>query len=356
MSGAVINAGDFLLEKRSKELIQHFVHDSKIVVLNRVKEDFSDRIELLNSFDAIIFSGGPLYQPGLYRDGIPFVKPSLIKNVTTPIFFLGGGLHQNYYTCSYSEGDNVFFKQGIHNGSFLGCRDTFTVKFLNHIGFPALLTGCPAWYDLKYINQTFFQHNPSDINRICVSDPGDSQNITMMYGLIKHLRERYPSASIKLIIHRGLSKELKDNIPILRDKLGVETERISGSADGFSLYDNCDLHVGFRVHAHIYNLSHRNLSVLYNEDIRGIGVNTSLGLDNLNIESKPFRRKKIYGPYYLIKYNEGFDMASAAGWMFDEYMDAAINNDFQQYHTAFKNMQLYFENMKLFFEKINTTI
>ena len=356
MSGAVINAGDFLLEKRSKELINHFVPDSDITVLNRVNQDYSDRIDLLNSFDAILFSGGPLYQPGLYRNSIPFVKPNLINEVKSPVFFLGGGLYQNYYTCSYSDIDKLFYNQGIHNGSFLGCRDIFTVKYLNHVGCSAELTGCPAWYDLKHVDQRDFRKQPGEIKSICVSDPGDSQNISMMKGLIGHLRKKYSDATIKLIIHRGVPKEMADVIPVLKDKMGVETVRITGSADGFSLYDDCDLHVGFRVHAHIYNLSQRNLSVLFNEDIRGVGVNTSLGLDNINVENRPFRRKKIWGRYYLIRYDEGYNMENAAGWMFDEYMERIIKNNFQQYRNAFALMNSHFDNMNHFFDLFNSSI
>lgn len=59
---------------------------------------------------------------------------------------------------------------------------------------------------------------------------------------------------------------------------------ISGSADGFLIYDNCDLHVGFRVHAHIYNLSKRNKTLLLNEDFRGFAVNETLGFYQIDID------------------------------------------------------------------------
>lgn len=53
--------------------------------------------------------------------------------------------------------------------------------------------------------------------------------------------------------------------------------------DGFKEYDSCDLHIRFRVHAHIYNLSHGNTTLLINEDARGSGVNDALGIANINI-------------------------------------------------------------------------
>ena len=56
MSGAVINAGDFLIEKRALALIQHFIPEARVTVLNRVTTDYSNRIDELNAFDAIIFA------------------------------------------------------------------------------------------------------------------------------------------------------------------------------------------------------------------------------------------------------------------------------------------------------------
>ena len=39
MSGAVINAGDFLIENRAHALINHFIPGSEVTILNRVTED-----------------------------------------------------------------------------------------------------------------------------------------------------------------------------------------------------------------------------------------------------------------------------------------------------------------------------
>lgn len=37
------------------------------------------------------------------------------------------------------------------------------------------------------------------------------------------------------------------------------------------------------MHAHIYNLSRENVSILLNEDARGAGVNNALSLKNINL-------------------------------------------------------------------------
>ena len=85
MSGAFLNAGDFLIERRSLDLIKHFIPNSDVTVLKRVQEDYTDKIGMLNQFDAIIFAGGPIYQTKIYPNGIPFVKKEA----------LGGGKNSN---------------------------------------------------------------------------------------------------------------------------------------------------------------------------------------------------------------------------------------------------------------------
>lgn len=83
MSGAVINAGDFLIEKRTHDLIKHFIPEAEVTILNRVTDDYSERVDFLNDFDAIIFGGGPVYQPGLYPRNLPFVNQAVLQ--------MGGG-------------------------------------------------------------------------------------------------------------------------------------------------------------------------------------------------------------------------------------------------------------------------
>ncbi|MCR5176340.1 MAG: hypothetical protein K6C05_05760, partial [Anaerovibrio sp.] len=56
---------------------------------------------------------------------------------------------------------------------------------------------------------------------------------------------------------------------------------LSGSDVGFENYNDADLHIGFRVHSHIYSLSRRIPSILIEEDLRGYGINETLGLPHL---------------------------------------------------------------------------
>jgi predicted regulator of Ras-like GTPase activity (Roadblock/LC7/MglB family) len=52
-------------------------------------------------------------------------------------------------------------------------------------------------------------------------------------------------------------------------------------ADGLDrfekVYSEADLHLGYRVHSHIFSLSNRSASILVNEDTRGVGQVQTLG-------------------------------------------------------------------------------
>lgn len=93
------------------------------------------------------------------------------------------------------------------------------------------------------------------------------------------------------------------------------------------------MHIGFRVHAHIYNLSRRNCSVLIEEDGRGAGVNQALGLCPITAYD-----------YAVKTWPDGEHMISTVGKSENAYLlqllDDHLNNlyqvDFLQIRHAFR--------------------
>ena len=89
-------------------------------------------------------------------------------------------------------------------------------------------------------------------------------------------------------------------------KRGVKIIDISSSSEGLGIYDRTDLHIGFRVHAHIYCLSHRGISILIEEDGRGAGVNNALSLQGVQAYAvRASNKMKIIGnsekTIYIVK-------------------------------------------------------
>ena len=117
------------------------------------------------------------------------------------------------------------------------------------------------------------------------------------------------------------------------EKSGVEILDISSGAEGFSVYDDCDLHVGYRVHAHIYNISIRHRSILIEEDGRGAGVNAALQLPRIcayNDYWQPGsgRLRKLYvksgrniNPNVVKELGVWLDIQRDTGW---EYLENAM--------------------------------
>lgn len=270
---------------------------------------------------------------------------------------MGGGLKGSVYQSTFSKLDRLFFDLGKHDEVPFGCRDILTYRFLSHQGYRPLLTGCPAWYYLPKITETTLRNKkPEDIKKICVSEPGQERNVPLLKALLLHLRKSFSKAEIVLVNHREKKQSvLGDEAKLM--EAGIKVVNISGSVNGFSIYDDCDLHTGFRVHAHIYNLSHRNLSILFNEDVRGNGVNLTLGLENVNMEAPSYIQKKIFGNYSIVRFaNRNIDLNTEVGYIFDDYLDFTISQNFNNYNEAFTKMKRYFQNMESWFDGIRGII
>ena len=150
---------------------------------------------------------------------------------------------------------------------------------------------------------------------------------------------------------------MTDTLKVLADKYAIKFHIINNSADGFSIYDDCDLHIGFRVHAHIYNLSRRNYSILVSEDIRGAGVNQTLGLENIGVvKTMHISKKKIWRNYGVYHQYGSLSDSNNLAKRISDYMDFTELVGYKNYIEAIKWMQYYFEKMKQHFELINAVI
>jgi len=154
------------------------------------------------------------------------------------------------------------------------------------------MTGCPVWYNLNSIGQPLTI--PEQIKKVAFS-VGVSfiRNKTMFKSLIELILKLkdYFGESLVCTFHHPVDYKyyFKTNsdksfytahrklINVLEEKrikwvdLSLQASRL------IHFYDKVDLHVGFRVHAHLYMLSVRKPSILLIEDGRGYGVFYSLG-------------------------------------------------------------------------------
>jgi hypothetical protein len=125
-------------------------------------------------------------------------------------------------------------------------------------------SGDVAFYDNSLDNRSFKEG--VEIKNIVISDPHYAKFYLNSLGLlIGGMSEIFPEANIVLAQH-GVSKEVERYC----EEKGVNICKIYENKDnGLDLYDDADLHVGFRVHGHVSALKRRKYSYLIEQDGRG---------------------------------------------------------------------------------------
>lgn len=290
LCGAYRNSGDHLIGVRARALLRSFV-DIDIVTVDR-KAITDDHYALFNKARAVVLCGGPAYQREIY----PKVYALARERVKKPIVPLGLGwksaAQKPPETFKFEPAAADFIKDVHARIPMSSARDPLTVEVLNLSGVSNVsMTGCPAWYDLGNFEKPYVFR--PDIRHLVLSMPALMQ--PGVAELCDWLTQRFPNARRIVSFHHGVK-------PSSTPK-GWETGRtflafareakekgweIMGLANGLgrmeSLYSETDLHIGYRVHAHIFCLSRRISSILINEDARGVGQCRAFGAPNLMID------------------------------------------------------------------------
>lgn len=373
LSGAYKNAGDYLIVNRTIGLLKHVNPDCDITVFQR-NEALDNKLNEINQTDALVFAGGPAYSKNVFPKRIPICKS--LDDICIPVYTIGVGWHGHissnrlvYSGYKFSQ-DTKEYISWLGKDASLSCRDWYSVKVLKNNGFKnTIMTGCPAWYDIKNIRHCTLKNDIQiPFKKICISDCGNPANLNQSFEIVKYIRDKYPKSSIVYVFHRGINADKHtDESTALHYKsftkrlteLGVNYKDISYSSDGFKIYDDCDLHIGMRVHAHIYNLSIRNVSILIEEDGRGTGVDEALGLfsikaydeDLLNFY-KP-RRSRIDRLVwkYIVKEYLFYRENPYLIQQIDDYLYILKQSDYLLMSQAYEKMRGYYNQM---IKQINT--
>lgn len=306
LAGALKNVGDFLIAKRTRELIEYYKPNAKILEFSRF-EDLTNKLDVVNQSKAVILAGGPGYLPNMYPKTFRLV-PNL-SDIKVPIIALGMGwygrvgddLDLNSYR--FTKESHKLLNRLVNDFPYLGVRDYLTEEVLNKQGFAnTMMTGCPAWYDIEYINgkRTI---NANEVKSIAFSTPASYRYYEQAIKVMALIKKEFPNAKLCCTFHRGVNADkytkktrakffnaLKDHAK----KLGFECFDLSYDANNMEIYDRYDLHIGYRVHAHIYCLSHFRKSILLEEDGRGRGANEALGTRSLSCIKRIIIPKKCF--------------------------------------------------------------
>lgn len=300
LTGSKNNAGDFLIKHRAKALFRRERPDRDIVDFNAWEPLDEQKLEQVNSASALILMGGPSLRfemyPGIYR------LTEDLADIKVPVSLMGvgwkspSGRWQDTYRYPFSDQSMQLLEKAEGSGVPISVRDYHSLNSLRFNGIEnVMMTGCPAYYDLDVLNHTPWM--PRQIDSIGfslgVSFVQSRQMENQMKSQILACREMFSRAKFKVFFHhsleshateaaygRSMSEHLERHREFaewLESKQIVYVD-ISGSAQNLiESYSHVDLHVGYRVHAHIFMNSVGKPSLLLSEDGRAKGSQGAIG-------------------------------------------------------------------------------
>lgn len=279
LHGAKKNVGDFLIRDRGLKLLAKLRPTQRVVSMERWRP--LER-EPLEHSDAIVLCGGPGLQQDFYPATFP-LTPDL-EAVTTPILPLALGWsgkpigHPERFR--FDETSRMALL-AIHDRiGWSSVRDDLSLQVVQSAGVKNVRrSGCTAWYHLPSLGKT--PKPPQRMRTVVFTPPANSLRLfTESAKVMWLLQHRYGSAQRYCVFHRGLSTDAettRKEMAVVRAMacvaraLGFVVIDAAFDLSQIEFYGGADLHVGYRVHAHLCFLSQRRPSLLISEDGRGIG-------------------------------------------------------------------------------------
>ncbi len=294
LTGAKKNLGDFLITERAEALLRQTRPEHELVRLPGW-EPLTPHLDAVDEAAAVVILGGPGYQPRMVPGVYPLVPD--LDRLRTPVIPMGCGWKGfpgdalSVRTYHFSATSRAALRRFSAGAAYLGCRDPLTVEVLRRHGITnTLMTGCPAWYHLPSLGTP--ARLPERVQRVVYTPAQRHLYRDQSVAVAAVLREVFPAAERVASFHRGLGADdpftpgadARNNRQLAARiaEYGFEIVDTSGDLARTEFYDATDLHVGYRVHAHIAFLSQRKPSVLLHEDGRGRGLSMALDLPGVD--------------------------------------------------------------------------
>ncbi len=373
LKGAKKNVGDFFIFERAKKLLMEFTKEKDFVEFNRW-EPLDEKLDIVNKAKAVILCGGPGYSKFFYPKVFP-LTPDLSR-IKVPIIPFGLGwvgkpaASPENFTFSSQSLDALKF---IHSKiPYSSCRDILTKEILKRAEINnVIMTGCPTWYDLGSIGKKL--DIPTNIRKVVVTTAQDpiyyQQNKQLLTGLKKLLKKFNENVQLYAVFHRGWEKDeftsgaQADSLQKLKNYAegeGYKTINAAYGLEKIDFYNDCDFHVGYRVHAQIYFLSIRKPSFLLWEDGRGIGLSKSLDLPDvpaMNLRTLRFTDKiNMFVPKFnKISTNKILENLFVDRSSVDQILDRVevqIKSNFEGFESLPAKLDKNFEEMKRFIKTL----
>ncbi len=345
------NIGDALITNSLKQAISdllgpHLTFNTiwRAAQWNKVKET------IIKS-DFIIFACLAIRE-NMGTNEYPFINE--ILNSSIPFGIMSSGTALNPYDTdilnTFPESTTHLLEKLNKKAVFFNTRGVLTQSFcenlnLNNVSF----AGDIAFYDTRFDHREF--QSLDSIKSIVISDPHYPSIFKNSYiRLIKTIRKEYPNASITTLFH-GINPIIEqickeERIPFIKIYEDI--------VNGLDKYDDYDMHIGFRVHAHVSMLKRRKPSYLIEQDGRGIDYGLTIN-NNISINSAPiplvrFSLKKLYrflpkGKEYLKVNSNNIDLLFAI-------IKQDKKTNFRRFTSIEKQINTFISNIKIDLKKI----
>lgn len=285
LHGAKKNVGDFLIRERGLALLRHAHPDQRIVTMPRwVRHD----PELFRAADAVVLCGGPGLQSSFYPGTFPLDGDvHALDRPVLPLALGWSGVPSGRPEAFSFDPPSLDALRVIHERiGWSSVRDDLSLEIVRRADVGEVRrTGCTAWYHLPSLGTAVA---PPDVIRSVVFTPpaGSRRYFAESARIMRLLRKRFPQARPYCVFHRGLrpdhETQRRESVVVramarVAETLGFEVIDAAYRLDSIDFYGQADLHVGYRVHAHLAFVSQHRPSVLISEDGRGTGQAVTLG-------------------------------------------------------------------------------
>ena len=279
--GVKKNVGDALIHSRARKLWAHVAPETKLVSIPRWEQT-----ELPGDAELLVLCGGPGLTPRMVEGVFPVARTALEQGVPIAGLALGwqGIPKRNPGSFAMTARSVSTLRAVSDAGSPISVRDDVTREIAEQFGIGAVRTGCSAWYSVPHLGAEP-DPGPADPRTVVYTTPAQRANTRESIAVMRMLRRRFPDARLIAAFHRGIRPDAhttrRQSVPLVAQAaaaraLGFEAHDVAYDLERIGFYEDVDLHVGYRVHAHLDFVSRRRPSVLVSEDGRGFGQTATL--------------------------------------------------------------------------------
>lgn len=262
---ATKNIGDHLITNSLVEILKDIV-DCNINLVWRGASWESVR-DVVLSADHVFFAGFAIRR-SLAEKQHPFMRQLIKSEIPFSVISAGTSFQLNVDKLGfdrYDESTIALLKEIDKKAHVFSSRGALTHRFLKYAGCQNVIHGGDVAFYQKDRPSRFFDGS-KPVKSVVISDPHRPEAFSSSFVfLAREVRKLFPHASLKVVIH----SEGSEVVQICKAE-GLDFDEIYKRPEsGLDIYQECDVHIGYRVHGHVSALKNGKISYLLEQDGRG---------------------------------------------------------------------------------------